>query len=154
MNIYHPKEEDIQRYAMAKAESAIEVIQHIESCYHCMEEVENYNILFSGIRQQQAPGFDFDVSALVLSQIPETKSRLSTDNVIAGFLVIFIVSCIAIPLYLFRKSLSGLFTDIPPFFVYAIVASTGIFLLYKILSMYKKYQGQMRLINFSSSFGN
>ncbi len=154
MNFYHPKEEDIQRYAIAKAECAYELIQHIESCSHCMEEVELYRILFSGIRQQQAAGFDFDVSALVLSQFPETKSRLSTDNVIAGFLVIFILCCIAIPLYLFRKSLAGMFTDIPPFFVYAIIVSTGIFLLYRIISIYKKYQGQIRLINFSSSFGN
>ena len=154
MNFYHPKEEDIQQYAMVKSACASEVIQHIESCTHCMEEVETYRILFSGIRQQPASGFDFDVSALVLSQLPETKSRLSTDNVIAGFLVVFIFSCIAIPLYLFRKSLAGMFTDIPPFFIYAIVVSTSVFLLYKIISIYKKYQNQIQMINFSSSFGN
>jgi hypothetical protein len=154
MNIYHPKEEDIQQYAMAKAACAFEVSQHIKSCSRCLEEVETYKLLFSGIGQQPAPAFDFDVSALVLSQIPETKSRLTADNVIVGFLAIFIFCCIAIPLYFFRKSLAGLFSDIPPFFVYAIAFSTGIFLVYKILSIYKKYQHQMRLINFSSSFGN
>ncbi len=154
MNIYHPKEEDIQQYAMEKADCAFEVVQHIESCNQCLEEVETYKLLFSGIRQQPAPAFYFDVSELVLSQIPESKSRLTADNVIVGFLTIFIFFCMAIPLYFFRKSLAGLFTDIPPFFVYAIAFSTGIFLLYRILSIYKKYQNQIRLINFSSSFGN
>jgi hypothetical protein len=154
MNIYHPNEEDIQRYSMIKAECSFEVIQHIESCNHCMEEVETYQLLFNGIRQQPAPHFDFDVSALMLSQFPETKSHLSADNVIVSFLAIFIFCGIAMPLYFFRKSLAGLFADIPPFFVYAIVASTGIFLLYKILTIYKKYQSQVRLLNFSSSFGN
>ena len=58
--------------------------------------------LFSEIKEQPAPAFDFNVQELVLSKLPKTHRRLSTEDIIAGFLVIFHLflhrhSCLYIP---------------------------------------------------------
>jgi hypothetical protein len=145
----HPTEKEIQQFAINKPACSPEVTGHIESCAHCMQEAEIYQLLFSEIKKQPGPAFDFDLPGLVLSKLPETRSRLSADNIIAGFLVIFTCCCIGIPVFLFRRIMLNMFMDIPPFFIYAIIISTTGILIIKILSLYKKYLNQMRLLNFN-----
>jgi hypothetical protein len=148
MNNIHPSEKEIQQYTLAILDSNPEVIAHIESCPDCRAEVSTYQLLISEIKEQPAPAFNFDLQELVLSKLPKTQSRLSTDDIIAGFLVVFTCSCIAIPVYIFRKIILNAFIDIPPIFIYSIIISTTGILIIKILSLYKKYLRQMHLLNF------
>jgi hypothetical protein len=89
MNYSHPSEKEIQQWAIDKSDSSTEMIHHMESCAHCRAEAETYRLLFSKIKQQPAAAFDFNLSGLVLSQLPKNKARLSLDNLIAGFLLVF-----------------------------------------------------------------
>src|SRR5579864_5679711 len=102
MNNIHPSEKEIQQYVLDKMDSNPEIIAHINSCSACQAEVSTYQILFSEIKEQPSASFDFDVEELVLSKLPKTKTGLYTDDIIAGFLVIFTCSCIGIPVYIFR----------------------------------------------------
>ncbi len=149
MNSIHPSEKEIQQYALYKLDSGPEVIAHIESCPDCQAEVSTYQLLFSEIKKQPASAFDFDLYSLVLSNLPKTHSSLSTDDIIAGFLIFFTCSCIGIPLYIFRKFILNTFIDIPPIFIYSIIISTTGILIIKILSLYKKYLKQMHFLNFN-----
>jgi hypothetical protein len=149
MNSPHLQEEEIQQYALMNNNFPPALESHLESCAECLAEVENYRLLFSGLGQQTPPVFDFDLAAAVMTQLPQGHSKRSADNFIAGFLVIFSIGCIALPLYFFRKGIASLFIDIPPFFIYAIVISTSLILVTKMLSLYKKYQHQMRFLNFN-----
>ena len=149
MNYSHPSEKEIQQWAIEKSESSTEVIHHMESCAQCMAEAETYRLLFSKIKQQPAAAFDFDLSGLVLSKLSKTKARVSLDNLIAGFLLVFTCCCIGIPVWLFRRNILNMFTGIPPFFIYAIIGSTSIIVLVKIGFLYKKFQNQMHLLNFN-----
>ncbi len=149
MNTIHPSEKEIQQYTLDKSDSYPEVIAHIESCSECQSEVLTYQILFSEIKEQPAAAFDFDLQELVLSKLPKPHMQLSTDDAIAGFLVIFTCSCIGIPVYIFRKFILNTFIDIPPIFIYSIIISTTGILIIKIISLYKKYLKQMHLLNFS-----
>jgi hypothetical protein len=145
----HPTDKEIQQFAIDKSACSAAMAGHIESCVFCLQEAETYQALFDGIKKQPQPAFDFDLPGLVLSQLPESGSRLSADDIIAGFLVIFTCCCIGIPVYLFRKIILNMFMDIPPFFIYAIIISTTGILIIKILSLYKKYLNQMRFLNFN-----
>ena len=147
MNNIHPFEKELQQYALGKSDANPEVIAHIESCPDCQAEVSTYQMLFSEIKEQPSASFDFDVQELVLSKLPKTKAGLSTDDIIAGFLVIFTCSCIGIPVYIFRKIILNSFIDIPPFFIYSIIIGTTAILIIKILSLYKKFLKQMHLLN-------
>jgi hypothetical protein len=147
MNDIHPKENELQLYALNKSDVKPEVIAHIDLCSDCQAEISIYNILFSEIKVQPTAAFDFDVQELVLSKLQKTHTRLSTDDIIAGFLVIFTCSCIGIPVYIFRKIILNSFTDIPSFFIYSIIIGTTGILVLKILSLYKKFLKQMHLLN-------
>jgi hypothetical protein len=148
MNI-HPSEKEIQQFAIDKSGCNTTTIAHMESCVECMTEVSNYQLLFTEIRQQNKPAFDFDLSTLVLPQLPIAKSRLSPDQFISGFLIFFISCFIGVPVCLFNKYILNMFSDISPFFIYAIIGSATIIVIYKTLSMYRKYQKQMQLLNFN-----
>jgi hypothetical protein len=147
MNNIHPSEKEIQQYALDKMDSNPMIMAHIDSCADCQAEVSIYQTLFSEIKEQPSASFDFDVQELVLSKLPKTHTRLSTDDIIAGFLVIFTCSCIGIPVYIFRKIILNSFIDIPPFFIYSIIIGTTAILIIKILSLYKKFLKQMHLLN-------
>ena len=147
MNNIHPFEKELQQYALGKSDANPEVIAHIESCPGCQAEVSTYQMLFSAIKEQPPVSFDFDVQELVLSELPKTNTGLSTDDIVAGFLVIFTCSCIGIPVYIFRKIILNSFIDIPPFFIYSIIIGTTGILITKILSLYKKFLKQMHLLN-------
>jgi hypothetical protein len=149
MNSPHLQEEEIQQYALMEKNFPPALEAHLESCAECLAEVESYRMLFSGLGQQTPPVFNFDLSAAVMTRLPPGPSKRSADNFIAGFLVIFAIGCIALPLYFFRKGIASLFIDIPPFFIYAIAISTSLILVTKILSLYKKFLNQMRFLNFN-----
>jgi hypothetical protein len=140
---------EIQEYALDKSNCPTAIIGHIESCADCNAEVKTYQLLFSEIKQLPAPAFDFDLTRLVVSQLEQGSPGLSVDHFIAGFLVIFASCCIGIPVFIFRNNILYMFNGVPPFFIYAILGSTSIIVLIKILLMYKKYQNQMRLLNFN-----
>ena len=146
MNTSHPSENEIQDYAISKLPA---LTDHIESCTHCKTAVENYQLLFSEIKNQPDPAFDFDLSALILSKLPATNRGLSVENIIAGFLVIFACCCISIPIFLFRHNILNMFSSIPSPFTYAILGSTSIILSIQIGFMFKKYQNQMHFLNFN-----
>ncbi|HEY8733056.1 MAG TPA: hypothetical protein VIL90_00735 [Puia sp.] len=147
----HPADPELQQYALDKSGLSVSNADHIEFCPRCKAEVDTYRMLFSEIRNQPAACFDFDLSGLVIQQLSKTNARHSVDNIIAYFLVAFSCFCIGIPVYLFRQNILNMFTGIPPFFIYAIIGSTSIILIIKILFMFKKYQNQMRLINFNQA---
>ena len=149
MNNIHPSEKEIQQYAVDKMDSNPVNIAHIDSCSDCQAEVSIYQMLFSEIKEQPPASFDFDVQGLILSKLPKTNTGLSTDDIIAGFLVIFTCSCIGIPVYIFRKIILNSFIDIPPFFIYSIIIGTTGILIIKILSLYKKFLKQMHVLNFN-----
>ncbi len=147
MNNIHPSEKEIQQYAVDKMDCNPTIVAHIDTCPDCQSEVSIYQMLFSGIREQSAVAFDFNVQELVLSKLPKTNTGLSTDDIVAAFLIIFTCSCIGIPVYIFRKIILNSFTDIPPFFIYSIIIGTTGILITKILSLYKKFIKQMHFLN-------
>jgi len=148
MNTHHPSEKEIQQYALDKSGTP-ENSNHIESCARCSAEVKTYLFLFSEIKQSPQPSFDFDLSAAIMPLLPQTPPRLSADRFVAGFLVLFITFFVGIPVFLFHHYILNMFSSIPPFFIYSIIACASLFVLAKTLDMHKKYQKQMRLLNFN-----
>jgi hypothetical protein len=145
----HPKEKEIQEYVLDRYCCSADLIGHIESCDVCKEEVRAYSILFTELNQIPAPSFEFDLSQLVVPLLPVPEPMMRTDRFVFGFLVIFACLCIGVPVYVFWQNILYVFSDIPVYFIYAIVGSTTIIMLVKILTMFKKYQNQMRVLNFN-----
>jgi hypothetical protein len=147
MKYTHLSELEIQDCALNPSNCSADILKHLESCADCNAEVQAYRIVFSEIDQQNAPAFDFDVSALVMPTLNRTSARMTVEHFIAGFLVIFAACCIGIPLFIYRRNILYMFDGVPPFFIYSIVGSTLIIIITRIILMYRKFQSQMRFLN-------
>jgi hypothetical protein len=145
----HPKEKEIQEYVLDRYSCSSDVIGHIESCAECLEEVKNYNLLFMELKQEPALSFGFDLTELVMPLLPSPEPLMTTDRFIFGFLVTFICLCIGVPVYIFWQNILYMFSGIPVYFIYVIIVSSSVVLLAKIWDMFKKYQNQMRILNFN-----
>jgi hypothetical protein len=148
MKNIHASEQAIQDYAMGQFGTNEEKI-HIEFCAFCSAKVGNYQNLFAQIKQEPAGAFDFDLAGLVTAQLPNTKSWLSADRFIAGFLILFISCFIGIPVILFRKYMLNMFSGISPLVMYSIIFGAIIALTYKALHLYNHYRKQMQFLNFN-----
>ena len=70
----HLSEHELQQYALNKPDCDKNIIAHAESCKDCQANVQAYLQLFSVIREQPKPAFDFNLQELVLQKIPQAKS--------------------------------------------------------------------------------
>jgi hypothetical protein len=143
----HPREKEIQEYVLDRSVCSKDLIEHIESCQTCREEINVYQLLFTELKKEPKADFDFDVSELVMPLLPSREPLISADRFISGFLVIFISCCIGIPVILFNRNIIHLFSGISPVFVYAIIASAVLIISLNTLEMYKNYREQMRRLN-------
>jgi hypothetical protein len=148
----HPSEAELQQFALDDSACTNATREHVENCQDCQKETSAYQILFSGIKEHPKPVFDFDLTGLVLSRLPPVTPVSVTSppqGSFPTFMLATIVCCTAgIPLYLFRKNISNMFAAISSLFVYTIFLAAGIFVLLRILNMYKKFRQQMETINF------
>jgi hypothetical protein len=145
----HPSELDIQEYALDKSVCSTSLRAHIESCESCLKEVGQYQILFSELRKEPTAEFEFNLSALVIPKLPKPNPVFSTDRFIAGFLIIFTSCFITVPLYIFKAYILNMFSGVSPFFLYVMIGAASAIVVFKTLEVYKKYQKQIRLLNFS-----
>jgi hypothetical protein len=144
----HLSEDAIQQYVLDKPGCEPGITGHVEACEHCRTSVATYESLFSGVRQQSKPEFDFDLSGLVLAQLPRRKPRFAPGIVLAPLLALTICGAAGVPLYLFRKDLSWLFAGVLPMAMYLILITAVTFLAFQLMEMVRKYRKQMKALNY------
>jgi hypothetical protein len=147
MTTKHLSEQEIQQYALDKSGCDKNITGHVEVCKNCQANVEAYLQLFSAISEQRKPAFSFDLSALVLEQLPKPESKFSKDGFYIYVLGFVALALIAIILYSARSYLSKIFTGILPMTMYLITISAITILIFQSIEMYRKYQKQMNALN-------
>ena len=65
----HLSAEELQQYALNRAECPAESILHVGTCPDCQADVAAYVLLMEGLGQQPKPAFDFDVAAAVMERL-------------------------------------------------------------------------------------
>ena len=76
----HLTDDEVQQYAIDKLNCEKRIVEHIHVCEKCRSKVEVYQLLITGIKQQSQPAFDFDLSKMVLQQLPSPKTSIANDN--------------------------------------------------------------------------
>jgi hypothetical protein len=143
----HLSESEIQQCALAKTECDSSVLLHIEHCGSCRAKIEMYSLLFNEIKAQPEPVFAFDLSALVLKNLPETRSNRNLNNFLIFLLIFASISILVVPLYLFRKYITHMFSAIFPISMYLILLTALTILLFQSIEMFRKYKKQMNALN-------
>ena len=76
----HLTDDEVQQIAVDKSNCEKRIVEHIHLCEECRSKVDVYQLLITEIKQQPKPAFDFDLSKMVLQQIPSPKTSTANDN--------------------------------------------------------------------------
>ena len=144
----HLNEAELQQYVLQKTNGDTEIIEHIQNCTSCKIKAEQYNLLFEEIKQQEKPVFDFDLVDLVVAQLPKSQQNVSNGKFVLYFIIFIALISACIVFYLFGNNLLNLFGEIAPMPISLIIITVAGLLVFLCTDMYRKYQTQMKALNF------
>jgi hypothetical protein len=151
MNPGHLSEMELQQYVLDRAACTSEAIGHVETCERCKAEVAIYQRLFAGIGDQPGAAFDFDLAAMVLSQLPAPTPVTVANRPFGwfGWTMTAVIGCVVcFSFYFFRKNIWNTFAGISGLFMYLILGAAAIVVALRILAMYKNYQQKIDSLNY------
>ena len=142
----HLTDDEVQQYAIDKSNSGKRITEHFHLCEECRSKVEIYQLLITEIKQQPLPAFDFDLSKMVLQQLPSTKASIANDNALIWIFGFIAIAFLGGAIYFFQ-SYFDLFESMRTIFIYLIVITAVTVLAYLFIDMYKKYKHGMKVLD-------
>lgn len=142
----HLMDDEVQQYAADKRNCEKRIAEHIHVCGECRFKVEVYQLLITGIKQQPQPAFDFDLSKMVLQQLPSSKTTIANDKALIWIFGLMGIAFLGGAIYVFQRYFD-LFEGIKTIFIYLIVITAITVLVYLLIDMYKKYQKEMKVLD-------
>lgn len=146
MKIKHLSDEDIQEYALNPLECDIRISGHAGGCSECLLRVNEYRLIFDGIKEQPQPLFDFDLAELVVAQLPTEKPKTKGVWAIYVALLIFVLLA-GTGIYLFRDYVLAIFSGIGTFVLYLIITTVFTILVVLSMDMYKSFQKKIHSLD-------
>lgn len=147
MKIKHLSDTEIQQYVLDQSNCEKPKIVHVTSCDDCKARADNYELLFSGLRQQIKPVFTFNLSELVLAQIAHPKPAFSREIFIVYWLALIVITSMVVSCYLFKGYFSALFTGFSTMVLYLAGIAALAILIFQGREIYKKYEQQINTLN-------
>ena len=146
MNSEHLTEEEIQQYALDKTKCDVYMQQHVASCERCGAQVNTYAALYAGLQEVEKPSFEFDVAALIQSQIqPKPKAVRPYPMYLLALVGIGLVSLL---LYLLRHYILQIFAGFSFILVLLLVITALAIVIFQGVDIYRKYQQKINELNF------
>ena len=142
----HLTDDEVQQYALGMSNSDERIIGHIHFCDECRAKADVYQVMIAGIKQQPRGAFDFNLSEVVLQQLPSPVEQTS-DRVLLWVLICIGLGFMGAALYYFEGSLIFLFKGIAAIFIYLIIISAVTVFTWVFIDMYKKYSKEMKLLD-------
>ena len=147
MTTKHLLESEIQQYATDKMSCSKEITDHLMNCQTCRDEVIAYEMIFSKIKQDSQPAFDFDLSALVMNRLPAERATSNIEKSVLYITYLSLIVASGMALYMFRSFISDWLTGITPMFFYLVITSLVSLLIFLGIDMFSKYNRQMKILN-------
>jgi len=111
MKTTHVSDHDIQQFTFDLSECEADIIKHMHSCGACKERAESYLLLSNTIKDQPEPVLEFNLTELVLDQLPQSSNKESTYTYFIYFLIIASIGVVVTALYLLKDTLIHLFSN-------------------------------------------
>jgi hypothetical protein len=142
----HANDASIQEYVINKNNCSSQLVAHIQQCPECQAKATAYALIISAIQEQPAPVFDFNVTELVMPQLPQlappvTAKKFPLLPVLLGAAVLLVI-----PVYFFLTSLQQPLPDDFYLSLYFLIPVALAVLTLHILETYKKHQKQLMTI--------
>ena len=142
----HCTDDELQQYAVDKQYGESGIAEHIHICEACRIKVEMYQLMITGIKQQPQPAFDFNLSEMVLQQLPSSKTKVSNDKWLIWLLASIGAGSIGVAFYFFPDYFDFL-KGVQSILIYLIVITAVTILAYLFIDMYKKYRHEMNVLD-------
>ena len=142
----HLTDDEVQQYVVDKHGSEKRIAEHVHVCQECKSKVEVYQLLITEIKQQLQPVFDFDLSKMVLQQLPSSKTSIANDNALFWIFGFMGIAFLGGAIYFFQRYFD-LFESMRTIFIYLIVITAVTVLAYLFIDMYKKYKHGMKVLD-------
>ncbi len=108
MKTTHVSDHDIQKFTFDLSKCETEIIKHIHSCRECKKRAESYLSLSHVIKDQLEPILEFNLTELVLDQLPVSSKNESAYSYFIYFLIMVSIGVVVSSLYYFK----GIFIDL------------------------------------------
>ena len=139
----HLTDAEIQLY-IAEPETISDQLKiHIQDCADCQTKTANYQLLFNGIHDHEKPRFDFDLTTLVLEQLPEPKRAFPWAVLLIS---VFSVSLIALLAVFFWSYMEAVIRRAPLLLIAAALTAAVVILIFQALEMVKNHQKQIHTL--------
>jgi len=148
MKTNHLLESEIQQYSLDKLNCEKHIIDHIQSCENCRENVEAYSVIFSTIKDQPEPAFDFDLTEMVMQQLPQAKPKVIADKTMIFVLSFIAVLSIGFTIVFFWSYFSDLITKITPMLIYLVITSIVSLMLFLGIDLISEYHKKLKILNY------
>lgn len=133
----HLTDAEIQLYVAEPQVISQQMANHIQDCAICRSQTANYALLFNNIKTAEKPAFDFDLSALVMEQLPAPKSAFPWAAIIVSVLSLGIVAVSAI---FFLGAIAALVRAVSGVLLTVVATSALTILIFQVVEIFKEHQ--------------
>jgi hypothetical protein len=139
----HLTDAEIQLYVAEPEMTSDQLKIHIQDCANCQTRAANYQLLFNGIHEQAKPQFNFDLSALVLEQLPEPKRGFPWAAVLISVFSIILIVLLAL---FFWSYMAAVITCASTVLITTAVTAAVVVLIFQAVEMVKNHQKQLQTL--------
>lgn len=147
MAIKHLTDDEVQQYVIDEQHGEMKIAEHVHFCEECRAKVEVYKLMITGIKERSQPAFDFDLSAVILNQLPAPALRTTNDKLLTWSFIFICTSLIGSVFWFFRGYLDSMFKGIGTISIYLIAISAITIIAGVFIEMFKRYQKEMKVLD-------
>lgn len=144
----HISDNDIQQYVLDKINCTNATIEHVDMCPGCKAKADTYQLMFSAIKQQSKPTFEFDLTGLVLSRLTDQEPANSNATSLVWPLAFIGVCSICVTGYLFGQHLINMFLSISAISMYLVFTAAITLICFQAIEMIRKYKRKIDKLDF------
>ena len=142
----HLTDDEVQQFVVARQDCEMRIVEHMQLCGECNLRAEIYESLVTGIKQQPQATFKFNLSELVVQQLPSSKQK-ANDSLLLWILIFISIGFMGTVFYYFEGYFAYLFKGIAAIFIYLIIITALTVIIGLFIDMYKKYNNEMKLLD-------
>jgi uncharacterized membrane protein len=143
----HPDDTEIQEFILTENKSDKSISEHIQHCETCRRIADQYKNLTEAVRSQERARFDFALTELVMTQLPQKSQVVPFKKAIIYLLLLILISTGGLMLFLFSTSLSNLLAGASQIIVYLILTVIISLTLFQGYDAWYHFKKQMNILN-------
>ena len=139
----HVSEADIQLYVTEPELLDANQKVHMQTCARCQAQAANYTLLFKSIQESPKPAFNFDLSALVMDQLPAPKRSFPWAAV---WIALLSIAAVGVSVVLFWSSAIAVIKSASLILLAAAATGAVVVLVFQAMEMLAAHHKQMSLL--------